>query len=387
RRGGTSGMRNCGGFDTVPPTRAGRRAVRARARGARVGLCALAARRAAEPRAGLCGAVRHRRPPARRRAPAHRRHLAVHWLPDVRAPRRARRRDGRPPAVRHDTPRPGGGDRGRRHVQRSARPPGPHPTGPARSGHPGHDGGIRAALLQRRAERPARRTRRASRRRRAALDRGRRQRFSGARAAGRLPAGGAMSGAVWQAADAAPVASSSPLVRFWAVWDRFWFAPRPLLSLALLRVVTFGTLLMYIAQEYVWVMRLQDVDASFYRPILAFELFGVGPIPSGLAAALRAILVVGGVLGLLGIRARMAAAVCAVAYLYSVGQVYSFTNVHHGDSLLGIALVALALCPSTGALSVFSLWRRGARPELVPSAPVPGWPVQLVRVQIAVTYF
>src|SRR5262249_49489322 len=30
---------------------------------------------------------------------------------------------------------------------------------------------------------------------------------------------------------------------------------------------------------------------------------------------------------------------------------------------------------------------RGARPELVPSAPVPGWPVQLVRVQIAVTYF
>jgi hypothetical protein len=196
-----------------------------------------------------------------------------------------------------------------------------------------------------------------------------------------------VSAGVWHAADTAPVASSSPLVRFWAVWDRFWFAPRPLVSLALLRVVTFGTLLMYIAQEYVWVMRLQDVDASFYRPILAFELFGVGPIPPGLAAALRAILVVGGVLGLLGIRARLAAAVCAVAYLYSVGQVYSFTNVHHGDSLLGIALVVLALSPSTGALSILSRWRRGAHPEPAPSAPVSGWPVQLVRVQIAVTYF
>jgi len=197
-----------------------------------------------------------------------------------------------------------------------------------------------------------------------------------------------VSARVWEGAEAAtPVATSSALARFWAAWDRFWFAPRPLLSLTLLRVVSFGTLLMYIAQEYVWVMRLQDVDASFYRPILIFELFGVGPIPPGLAAALRVLLVGCGVLGLLGIRARLAAAICAAAYLYSVGQVYSFTNVHHGDSLLGIALVALALCPSTSALSARSLWRRGGPAEPSPSTLVSGWPVQLVRVQIAATYF
>src|SRR5262249_37547113 len=70
-----------------------------------------------------------------------------------------------------------------------------------------------------------------------------------------------------------------------------------------------------------------------------------------------------------------------------VGQVYSFTNVHHGDSLLGIALVALAICPSTGALSVLSLWRRRVRAEPTASTLVSGWPAQLVRVQIAVTYF
>jgi hypothetical protein len=139
--------------------------------------------------------------------------------------------------------------------------------------------------------------------------------------------------------------------------------------------------------EYRYVLWLADLDGSFYRPILLLAAPGLGPIPPGLGAVLQAALVVFAVLGLLGVLPRVSAAVCAAIYLYSVAQVYSFTNVHHGDSLLGLTLVALALGPSSDALSLTALARRSGGTSGGLSTPVSGWPVRLVRVQIAATYF
>ncbi len=184
---------------------------------------------------------------------------------------------------------------------------------------------------------------------------------------------------------AAP-ARSGLLARWWITWDRWWLAPLPLASLGVLRILAFGTLLWYLASEYAWLIRLETVDRWFYRPILIFQLLGVGPIPAGLATGLRPLLVACAILGLLGILARCCGALCGLAYLYAIGQVYSFTNVHHGDGLLGLVLLVLAFCPAGAALAMPVPWHR--RPANQGSEPLyPGWPIRFVRVQIALVYF
>jgi len=176
------------------------------------------------------------------------------------------------------------------------------------------------------------------------------------------------------------------LGRWWAAWDRRWFSPQPLLALGLLRILAFATLLWYLASEYAWVIRLENVDPWYYRPILAFTLLGIGPIPNGFAGIIRAILVLGAMLGLLGVFARTSAALCGVGYLYSIGQVYSFTNVHHGDGLLGLVLLALTLCPTGKVLAIPTPWNRWGTDLGMLTDPGPGWPMYFVRVQIALVY-
>jgi hypothetical protein len=177
------------------------------------------------------------------------------------------------------------------------------------------------------------------------------------------------------------------LRRWWATWDRWWLAPQPIVSLGLLRLLTFATLLWYLGSEYAWVIRLESVDTWFYRPILAFELLGIGPIPPGLASLMLPVLVACAILGLLGVLARCCAAVCGLAYLYAIGQVYSFTNVHHGDGLLGLVLLVLALSPSGAALAVPTPWNRSARVDWRQESAWAGWPIRFVRVQVALVYF
>jgi hypothetical protein len=92
-------------------------------------------------------------------------------------------------------------------------------------------------------------------------------------------------------------------------------------------------------------------------------------------------------LGLLGVFARACSAVCAIGYLYSIGQVYSFSNVHHGDGLLGLVLLALALSPSGKVLAVPTPWNGWGSALGALTDAGPGWPIQFVRVQIALVYF
>src|SRR5262245_58733081 len=113
-----------------------------------------------------------------------------------------------------------------------------------------------------------------------------------------------------------PRADASPFMRFWSAWDGYWFKPQSALALTLLRLVTFGTLLAYVLWEYTWVLRLQDVATWLYRPVLLYEVLGIGPIPPGLASVLRLVLLACGVLGLLGIWTRLSAGIAAMVYFY-----------------------------------------------------------------------
>ena len=169
--------------------------------------------------------------------------------------------------------------------------------------------------------------------------------------------------------------------RFWTTWDRLWFAPESESSFVLLRIVTFGTLLAFALQhQYEWVLRLADTDSWFYRPILMFEALGVGPMPAGAAQILRVILVVFGLMGLAGILVRLSSVICAAAYLYTVGELFAFTNVHHGHAVLALALICMAITPAQSLLDLRWPWRH--------ETPVPnsGWPIRLIRCEIAAVY-
>ena len=178
-----------------------------------------------------------------------------------------------------------------------------------------------------------------------------------------------------------------PLLQLWALWDRPWLAPRPALGLALLRVVTFGTLLYFAAREAEWLMPLRYVDPWFYRPIMLFEWLGIGPLPPELAAPLRWALSGAAIIGLLGLYARAVAVLCALGYAYAIGQMYSYTSVHHGDALLLLALVLCALSPTDAVLALRPPWRALVAAPLAPAATAPGWPILFIRVQIALTYW
>lgn len=186
----------------------------------------------------------------------------------------------------------------------------------------------------------------------------------------------------------APRASArGPLLVLWEHWDRFWLAPQPAVGLAWLRGITFATLLHFALTDGVWVERLGAVDPWFYRPIGLFDLLGIGPLPAVLVGPLRWGLALGGLLGLLGVGARWVAAASALAYGYAVGQLYSFTNVHHGEALLLVALVACAGSSCDAVWAWRPRWWRPRASLLAPATPVPGWPLQLVRVQVALTYW
>jgi hypothetical protein len=176
------------------------------------------------------------------------------------------------------------------------------------------------------------------------------------------------------------------LLALWDGWDRFWLAPQPALGLAALRVVTFGTLLHFALTTGAWIEHLAAVDPWFYRPIWLFELLGIGPLPAAAAGPLRWALAIGGLAGLVGWAARPVAAASAVIYGYGVGQLYSFTNVHHGEALLLVALAACAASRCDAVLAWRWPWGRSSAP-VTPAAPLPGWPLQLVRVQVALTYW
>jgi len=158
---------------------------------------------------------------------------------------------------------------------------------------------------------------------------------------------------------------TSCLSRGLALWNEFWFAPRPLLNLALFRVLLCGTMfVLYLSRQSDLTLFFTDIGIlpkslafevmpQFYRPpwMLAFWPDGFVPwVHGGLLLCLF--------LGMIGMGGRVVLWVATYLHLAFIQRNYGV--VFGADQIGGIFLMYLSFARVNDVVSVKS-WIRGAR--------------------------
>lgn len=176
--------------------------------------------------------------------------------------------------------------------------------------------------------------------------------------------------------------------RLLQAWDRFWFAPVPANSVALMRIVL-GVLLV---ADHLWLWPQLDVLFDPHGPVPVAAAVADLPQPRwswyDLAPDMATVRLMwaGGLLVFLaftlGLRGR-AMGLLALAVLAAQYQRDPFYQ-HGGDRVFRLVLLYLSLVPHSAALSVDAwLARRRGRPA-VPTVPVLAH--RLIQIQLAVIY-
>jgi len=198
-------------------------------------------------------------------------------------------------------------------------------------------------------------------------------------------------------------ADGSRIRRVLAALDRHWFAPASLRDLALVRILAFGTQLVWFRPGLDYGLHLAQADRSLYAPLplLKLVLLPWGPWGEARPGALFLTVVWGvavaaGVLATIGLWSRLAMPAAAIANALLVAHQYSYAEFHHPEALMIIALGVLSLAPSGKVWSVDALRRRRGRsgPEAIEASPDAGpgqsvfarWPLRLMQWMLALTY-
>jgi len=193
--------------------------------------------------------------------------------------------------------------------------------------------------------------------------------------------------------------TGEPRAGFLARWERYWFGEASLVRLAVFRIV-----LLVAAFDGVWLPRhaiFQFAAADrppflerTWRPILAFQLLGLGPPDPRLVQTLWVVLLIAIALGILGLFTRVSCALVALLGFYWIGSEYSVGKPHHTCVPLIFGLFALPFAPVGARLSLDALLRRlraarrGADPRLVPEQGAwAAFPLRLVQLTAALGYF
>ena len=177
-------------------------------------------------------------------------------------------------------------------------------------------------------------------------------------------------------------------------WQRYWFAPAPLLDLALARVAIVGFQLYWIARPAYWdkVVARTELPDALYHPLPILRLL---VLPAGwefrpgedLLEAVFALTIVAGVLSLVGLFTNVALGGFVLGCAFLQSFLYSFGDFHHPEAVIILALGMLAVSPSGGVLSVDDLRRRFRSASEVKrfeafdlkreESPFAGWPLKL----------
>ena len=167
-------------------------------------------------------------------------------------------------------------------------------------------------------------------------------------------------------------------------WDRFWFAPASLATLAVVRIA-FGTIMV------LWGLAVAPDSLSFFSPHGVLPEHPTAGTRWGLLALWNddiavvlvvALLIVSGASLAIGYRSRLAAVLAFVA-LISLTRRDPFVF-NSGDALLRHIALFLALAPTGEALSV-DRWRKDRAtfwtfPQRAP------WALRLIQIQISMVY-
>ena len=178
-------------------------------------------------------------------------------------------------------------------------------------------------------------------------------------------------------------------------WVEYWFKPAPLFDLAMCRIIMVGTalalLLLNITTE-----RLQDyatLESALYMPIPTLKIlltpFGFDTRPDlSMLIMVKYVAVLSGIMAMIGLLTNISLAVFVYAYLIIITHFYSYSDFHHNEAPLMLALGYLALSPAGRVLSVDRLLRgRGAGPGMLEElSAFARWPILLGQWTFALVY-
>ena len=186
-------------------------------------------------------------------------------------------------------------------------------------------------------------------------------------------------------------------------WNAYWFQPAPLVHLAFCRILLIVVQLLILTLDVGANNRLAEVAILpdyLYDPMYVLRLF-IWPFGSDFRPSLGVLLTVywislaAGLLALVGLKTQWSLLLFALGNIFMMAFRYSFSDFHHAEALMIIALSILVLSPAGKVLYIDNLWRRrqpntGRRGfeeiNLDAKDTFARWPLLLIQWMFALTY-
>lgn len=171
---------------------------------------------------------------------------------------------------------------------------------------------------------------------------------------------------------------------------RCWFAEAPAERLSVLRILIGLFALGYLLPRYGMFMRMSDTPAPLFEPV-GVAAWLTQPLPTGVFQAILLATLVANVAFVLGWKFRVTGPAFGLLLLFTLCYRNSWSMIFHNDNALVLHVLVLGF---TAAADAYSLdkWMDQANPSslLWPGATGGwqyGWPVKLICVLTAATYF
>jgi hypothetical protein len=174
-------------------------------------------------------------------------------------------------------------------------------------------------------------------------------------------------------------------------WHKYWFAEEPYFDLGLMRLGVVGLqLITLVGVQFDKLTRVITLPIDLYHPVAVVRLLmapwgWTTPPNTHLMFPLYWATLLAGFGALIGLRTTLCMIVLALGSIFLQAYLFSFSEFHHNEAILLLALAALALAPCGKVLSLDSLIARrrdstAARVTLLDYAgPYAGWPIKFVQ--------
>ena len=186
--------------------------------------------------------------------------------------------------------------------------------------------------------------------------------------------------------------SVPPRSRWMDRWNAYWFPVTPTLDLAVCRIVAVAAQLLWFFPNLAEHTNLLVKNTDFIEPQLIVRIIAAlvpreAFFTPGVFTALYWVTMLAGVSALVGFFTRASLFAFALGTWIFVAHLFSYGDRHHTEALFCIFLMLLALAPSGERLSVDAVLRRrrGIAPQ--ERSELALWPLKVVHVLVALTYF
>jgi hypothetical protein len=181
-------------------------------------------------------------------------------------------------------------------------------------------------------------------------------------------------------------------------WAEYWFSPGPVFDLAVCRIIMVATqlalVLFYVNYSNERFESYAGLDHDLFMAIPTLKVlllpFGLDFRPdAALLLLVKYAAVISGIFALAGFLTNVSLAVFVYANLVMITHFYSYSDFHHTEAPLMLALVYLTLSPAGGVLSVDRLLRGkglGRGGVLEEASPYARWPILLAQWTFALVY-